>query len=92
VDDCHTRPERLARTVATMLGPDATVTLTPRRVQLHVTGAGRLPDVAEWQNRLAQLLYSVYLGRSPDALEGPVRAEIRQPADDAHPTTERSRR
>lgn len=78
VDECHTRPDRLARRVATLLGPDATVTLTPRRVRLVVTGTDAPPDIGQWQAQLALLLHSVYLGRSSTDLPTPVRTEIRQ--------------
>jgi hypothetical protein len=73
--------------VANLLGPDATVTLTPRRVRLVVTGTGALPNIGQWQAQLALLLYSVHLGRSSTDLPTPVRTEIRQDHPTAHHPT-----
>ncbi len=56
VDDFHVQPDRVARTVATFIGEDAELTLTPRTIRLTVTGLGQMPNPKYWQQRLGEVL------------------------------------
>lgn len=94
VDDFHLRPEHVENTVAMFLGPRASLSLTARTVQLHVTSSTPITDVGYWQKQLALVLDCLYLdvqrdGRHEFRLPRPVKTELRETDDQNFPDNRR---
>jgi hypothetical protein len=80
LDDFHTQPEKVARIAAQWFGPDATLTLTARRVRLTCTLETPPRDLTTWHDRLATALHCLYLDTHGDDgsyhLPRPARTEV----------------
>ncbi|MFH9403299.1 hypothetical protein ACH4JS_26640 [Streptomyces sp. NPDC017638] len=85
VDDFHTQPERISRALATFIGGQAELTLTARTAHLTVAALTQLPNPKYWQQRLGEVLDSLWLDvpriRGDYQLPSPVRFDIRETPD-----------
>lgn len=82
VDDFHTQPERIARTLATFIGGAAELTLTARTARLDVSDLSQLPNPKYWQQRMGEVLDCLWLDvpriHGDYQLPSPVRFDIRE--------------
>lgn len=81
-DDFHVQPERIARALATFIGGDAALTLTPSTAHLNVSDLTQLPNPKYWQQRMGEVLDCLWLDvpriRGDYQLPPPVRFDIRE--------------